>query len=529
MDIRPIKTWSYPGALLDALKDTRRSIEGIEMPIPTGREAEAAQLLEQIQDQLDHHLIPRLTQESSPAVVVVGGPTGAGKSTVVNALLGEQLTAAGVLRPTTKVPHLFHHPLDSDVLDAVQRRATVHATEVIARGLTIVDSPDLDSVRGENREIAQDLLEAADLWIFVTTPGRYGDAIPWHALRRAAARGASVAVVLNRVTPDVAAHIRLEVVDRLRQEELSGLPLFVIPEDADYGSAVPRDVVGSLGRWLDTVASASAGTIVERTLHGSIESVKDWLEELALFMDEQAAAAKDLRALVRRKAARVEVTTPDDWYREIGAGAVQSRWAHEGSHGGALFQLAPSLVNRRRSARERRDAALAPMRADLLAAIEASLALAAHRASSAMIESLGEVGGDVGTWLASQRDPRDARTARERRAADAARTWIDRCAVLAMEMPAADRGALVVGDDGMATVLASAAAGVDEAARALAVLGGAPGDDVITAARTALTTLRSEGISREALDYMRPTDIASLSPDASSKVRLRRAELRALL
>src|SRR5680860_112818 len=93
MDFRPIKTWSYPGALLDALTDTRRVVVDVQMPLPTGREREANALMEQMVDQLDHHLIPRVREEASPAIVVIGGPTGAGKSTVVNALLGETLTA----------------------------------------------------------------------------------------------------------------------------------------------------------------------------------------------------------------------------------------------------------------------------------------------------------------------------------------------------------------------------------------------------------------------------------------------------
>src|SRR5690606_38738427 len=87
MSIRPIKTWSYPGALLDALVDTRRDIAQIELPMPATDADSSAQIIERALDQLDHHLIPRVREESSPAIVVVAGSTGAGKSTVVNALL----------------------------------------------------------------------------------------------------------------------------------------------------------------------------------------------------------------------------------------------------------------------------------------------------------------------------------------------------------------------------------------------------------------------------------------------------------
>lgn len=527
MDFRPIKTWSYPGALLDALTDTRRVISVVEMPLPTGREIEANALVAQMIDQLDHHLIPRVREQTSPAIVIVGGPTGAGKSTVVNALLGEELTASGVLRPTTKVPHLFHHPLDAAVLDEVAKRATTHPTDVIPRGLVIVDSPDLDSVRGENRAVAEDLLEAADLWIFVTTPARYGDAIPWNALRKATDRGASVAVVLNRVTADVAGQVRRELVSRLAHEKLEGLPLFVIPEDAK--TDIPRDVVSGLGRWLDTVASASAHTIVERTLHGGIAAMKEWLEQLADFMDDQAAAAKDVRSEVRRCAAQAEIEAGDDWYLGIGAGPVGARWQQATADGAPLFRLSSSAWVKRRSAREARDAVLTTIRADLIAAVEASLSHAAATATSKMMASLGKVDGGVGPWLAQQRDPRDARVVRERRAADAARTWLDACSALALELSGADAGSAVVGEAGLGLTLASAAVGVDKAAGALAVLTKQTGSAAMDKAREQLTAARRYVISKEALDMMKPTDIVSLSPEASSKVRLRRAELRALL
>lgn len=55
-------------------------------------------------DQIDDYLLPRLRSEGAPLLIVVGGSTGAGKSTLVNSLLGAALTAPGVLRPTTRSP-----------------------------------------------------------------------------------------------------------------------------------------------------------------------------------------------------------------------------------------------------------------------------------------------------------------------------------------------------------------------------------------------------------------------------------------
>ncbi|WP_430867337.1 GTPase [Demequina aurantiaca] len=535
MSIRPIKTWAYPGALLDALVDTRRVVSEVELPLPTGDDQQSAEIITKMLDQLDHHLIPRVREEASPAIVVVAGSTGAGKSTVVNALLGEQLTASGVLRPTTKVPHVFHHPLDGAVLSDVAKLGNVIATEAVPRGLAIVDSPDLDSVRGENREAAQKLLEAADLWVFVTTAARYGDAVPWDAIRQGADRGASIAVVLNRVTMDVAAQVRRELVERLRGEGLETLPLFIIPEDTDARGSVPQDVVGGLGRWLDSVAAASAATIVERTLHGATESVKEWLEALAEAMDDQAAAAKDVRSEVRRCAAQAEADGGTDWYLQIPTGAVSSRWEQATAEGGALFRLRNSMWTKRRTAREARETALHEIERDIIEAVEASLTFSAASASDAMVATLtgdqveeGDV-NNAGQWLAAQRDPRDARAARERAAADAARSWLATCDEIVKELPGAKGGISVVGEPGLKTTMASAALGVEAARTALSLLVAPSMAEPLERAREALAAARRYAINREALDMMKPTDVASLMPDASARVRLRRAELRGLL
>ncbi len=528
MSMRPIKTWSYPGALLDALVDTRTVVGHVEFPIPTATQTDARDLVRTILDQLDHHLIPRVREQASPAIVVVGGSTGAGKSTVVNALLGEQLTPSGVLRPTTKVPHLFHHPLDTHVLTDIAQLANVVATEAVPRGLAIVDSPDIDSIRADNRQVALLLLEAADLWIFMTTPARYGDSIPWEALRRGAERGAAIAVVLNRVTVDTAAHVRRELVGRLAAEGLDNLPLFVIPEDTASRGDVPHDVVGGLGRWLDSVASSSAAAIVERTLFGAAESLKEWLERLAEYMDEQSWAAKDVRAVVRRCAADA-LNADDEWHASIPSGAASTHWETATADGGALFKLRNTPWGKRRVAREARDEILYTIEREIVSALESTLTYVAAVASDAMVAALTDKDGGPGPWLASQRDPRDAREMRERAAKDAARAWIGRCGEIINELQGATRAAELVGEEGLRTMLASAALGIEDAHTALAILLAPSMAEPIAAAHAELEAARRYCINREALDVMKPIDAPSLAPDASSQVRLRRAELRGLL
>ena len=55
-------------------------------------------------DQLEDYVIPRVTTLEAPLLAVVGGSTGAGKSTLVNTLVGHKVTQPGLLRPTTRSP-----------------------------------------------------------------------------------------------------------------------------------------------------------------------------------------------------------------------------------------------------------------------------------------------------------------------------------------------------------------------------------------------------------------------------------------
>ena len=112
---------------------------------------------------------------------------------------------------------LVHHPdaerwfADDRILPGLARvrggssQASDHvelvARDTVPESMALLDAPDIDSVVDANRAVAAQLLDAADLWLFVTTAARYGDALPWQVLRGAVARGASIAMVLNRVTP----------------------------------------------------------------------------------------------------------------------------------------------------------------------------------------------------------------------------------------------------------------------------------------------------------------------------------------
>src|SRR5689334_2431290 len=162
----------------------------------------------QLRDHVAGHLRPRAASLDAPVVVLLLGPTGAGKSTIFNTLAGRALSATGVLRPTTREAVILASPGDREAL-ARGALSAIDANRIrfvsdpsAAAGLVLVDAPDVDSIEHANRELADHLVEAADLAIFVTTATRYADRVPWAVLDRVRERGLPLTVVVNRLPAD---------------------------------------------------------------------------------------------------------------------------------------------------------------------------------------------------------------------------------------------------------------------------------------------------------------------------------------
>lgn len=258
-------------AIVDVITDLHHDIGEATFPL----DLPGAQRLREVQDrvvnQIGTSLLPRLKRQEGPALVVFGGSTGAGKSTIVNSLVGVEVTPAGVVRPTTMTPVLAVRPEDAWLVAAhpITELATVATADDVPPGLGLLDAPDLDSVREENRTMGQLLLQTADLWVFVTTAARYGDAVPWQALASAEARGVTTAVVLNRTPPDVLADVRRDLLRRMAAAGLGSAPLFVFEDVGPHEGLLAPEVVADLHYWLALLGGHhTARGLVRRTAQG---------------------------------------------------------------------------------------------------------------------------------------------------------------------------------------------------------------------------------------------------------------------
>jgi energy-coupling factor transporter ATP-binding protein EcfA2 len=179
---------------------------------------------------LDDYLLPRVRDLEAPLVCILLGSTGAGKSSLLNGLAGAAVSPSGVVRPTTMRPVVVLAPGQVDAFmsgkvlaalaDADRLQLVVH--DRAFPGIALVDAPDVDSVEAGNRRTAEELLQAADLCLFVTTAQRYADYVPWEFLRQAKARGVPLLVVVNRL-PRREADQRAVLSDARRRFEEAGL------------------------------------------------------------------------------------------------------------------------------------------------------------------------------------------------------------------------------------------------------------------------------------------------------------------
>ncbi|MGP5587365.1 dynamin family protein [Glutamicibacter ardleyensis] len=280
--------------------------------------------------QINDYLQPRIKNLNAPLLAVVGGSTGAGKSTLVNSLLGDRISRSGAVRPTTRTPVLAVNPADEPwfanerILPELTRLRGAGYSEGhgmerhdallvvphnnVPRGLAILDAPDIDSVSDDNRALAGQLLNAADLWIFVTTANRYADAIPWEVLTEAGGRDITVCVILNRVPSGAETDIVPDLQRLLEAKNLDPKLLHVINEvPLDEQHMIPGERLEPISAWLNSLAANAAERqrIAEQTLDGAMKRLQEDVRCLGEQAEDQDL---QLSALAKIATERFEFT-----------------------------------------------------------------------------------------------------------------------------------------------------------------------------------------------------------------------------
>jgi hypothetical protein len=245
----------------------------------------------------------------------------------------------------------------------------------------------------ENRELAGQLLAAADAWLFVTTAARYADAVPWEYLRAARDRGTALSVVLNRVPADAEEEVRRHLRSMLDEQGLDRAELLVVPETRLDAELLPAEALSPVRAWLDSLSADShaRASLVRRTLDGALASLPGRVDAVETAAEEQLAAAAELRSDVEQ--AYVAALDEVDAALRNGSllrGEVLARW-HEVVGTGDLMRALESRVgwlrDRLRSAITGRPPAQAELEEAVESGVESVVRAAADRAAERAAQS----------------------------------------------------------------------------------------------------------------------------------------------
>ena len=299
-----------------ALLNLRKRIAATPLVFEIAGSAEAREERTKLLSQIDDYLLPRVRQSAAPVLVALVGSTGAGKSTLVNSIVGAHVSATGVRRPTTNSPVLACHPDDIDwfaennflpTLPRVRQEGLARpgrdgllvlaASEGMPRGIALLDTPDIDSVVEAHHEFAYKFLDASDLWLFMTSASRYADGPVWEILQHARDRKAALGVVLSRVPQTY----RTELVEHfnamLDANGIAAENRFVILETPLIEGILPPDAYQPVRDWLTDTATRSDRrvAVLSQTMSGVLDTFKARVPAVAGHVEAQVVLAAELR------------------------------------------------------------------------------------------------------------------------------------------------------------------------------------------------------------------------------------------
>lgn len=232
------------------------------------------------------NLVDKVRERTSIAgghtVVALAGATGSGKSSLFNAIVGAQVAKIGARRPTTALPSaaVWGNASATELLDwlsvsarhqvgpvqeadSERRDSSADAADAadpadpadpgalggapVTRvgsldGLVLLDLPDFDSRVDAHRIEAQRVLELVDIFVWITDPQKYADALLHEDYVRALATHDAVTIVVlnqvDRLAPEAVTACREDLRRLLAADGLADARVFAT--SARTGAGIPE-------------------------------------------------------------------------------------------------------------------------------------------------------------------------------------------------------------------------------------------------------------------------------------------------
>ncbi len=154
-------------------------------------------------------------QLSGLFLLVIAGEFNSGKSSFINALLGERVLPEGVTPTTDRINVLRHGPEVSEQLREAYLLDRTHPAEVL-RELNIVDTPGTNAIIRRHEELTRDFVPRSDLVLFVTSADRPFTESERGFLEQIREWGKKIVFIVNKIDILPRPEERDEVVDYVR-------------------------------------------------------------------------------------------------------------------------------------------------------------------------------------------------------------------------------------------------------------------------------------------------------------------------
>ena len=234
--------------------DIGSRVEGLEQAVDSARGRLDDGLVDDAAGVVDR-AGARLKLSAEHTVVGLAGATGSGKSSTFNALVGLDLAAVGVKRPTTSwtMACTWGAEGSGELLDwlGVPKRHQVTRNSMLdesvsedrnLHGLVLLDLPDHDSTEVAHHVEVDRLVQLVDVLVWVLDPQKYADAaIHDRYLRPLAGYRDVMLIVLNHideVAEDRRASMVADLERLLKADGLDGVPVFTA--SARDGEGIPQ-------------------------------------------------------------------------------------------------------------------------------------------------------------------------------------------------------------------------------------------------------------------------------------------------